>query len=221
MHPNQERKAISVTTTPSNPTRRRRLQPEERREEILSAATDLIAVSGFNGVSLDSFAEACGMTKAGLLHHFPSKEDLLTAVLLRRDAHDAVTWFHRQGDLTPEAAVDHLGKMVPVRDAAASRELLTLTVKRNLRQRALVQLYTILSAEALDPSHPAHAYFNDRLEVARTTLEKFLFAWHPQPARAAVQVLAFLDGLQLNWLRDPGIDFLEQWESFADALYGD
>jgi AcrR family transcriptional regulator len=187
------------------PARRRRLRPEERREEILAAAMELVSVAGFNGVSLDSFAEACGMTKAGLLHHFPSKEELLTAVLERRDELDMATII--------------LGQMEPTTDARTSREVLTRLVQRNIRQKQLVQLYTVLSAEALDPSHPAHGYFQDRLVTARTTLERRLFAWHPQPSIVAIQLLAFLDGLQLNWLRDPTIDFLAHWETFADGLY--
>jgi len=32
-------------------------------------------------------------------------------------------------------------------------------------------------------------------------------------------LLAFLDGLQLNWFRDPSIDFTAQWEAFAAHFY--
>jgi hypothetical protein len=42
---------------------------------------------------------------------------------------------------------------------------------------------------------------------------------HPNPRAAAVEVLAFLDGLQLAWLRDSCIDVAAQWELFADRLY--
>ena len=185
---------------------RRRLPPAERRAEILAAATELIATSGFNGVSLGAFAAAAGMTKAGLLHHFPSKEHLLIAVLERRD------------ELDVAAVID---SAEPVADAAAARAVLARLVRRNLRQPRIVQLYTVLSAEALDPAHPAHDYFRRRLESSRTLLERRLFGWHPRPALAAVELLAFLDGLQLNWFRDPDIDFTAQWEAFADRVYGD
>ena len=183
---------------------RRRLPPAERREEILAAATELIAASGFNGVPLAAFAAACGLTKAGLLHHFPSKEDLLIAVLQRRDELDA-------------AAVT--GGSEPAADAAASRAMMTDLVRRNLTQRSIVQLYTVLSAEALDPAHPAHDYFRQRLRASRALLARQVYAWHPEPDRAAVELLAFLDGLQLNWLRDPGIDFAAHWNAFADRFY--
>jgi AcrR family transcriptional regulator len=185
---------------------RRRLPPAERREEILAAATELIAVSGFNGVSLGAFAAACGMTKAGLLHHFPSKEHVLVGVLERRDELDI-------------AAV--MGDADPAPDAATARAALTRLVRRNLGQESVVKLYTVLSAEALDPAHPAHDYFRRRLRTSRDRLEREMFAWHPWPGGAAVELLAFLDGLQLNWLRDPEIDFLAQWEAFADRFFAE
>ena len=184
----------------------RRLPSAQRRMEILTAATELIAASGFDGVPLEAFASASGMTKAGLLHHFRSKEDLLIAVLERRDQLDEAT-----AELsTSEAAAD------PV----TARTLMTRVVRRNLTQPSLVQLYTVLAAESLDPAHPAHEFFCQRLRTARATLVDRLLPWHPRPDMAAIELLAFLDGLQLNWLRDPGIDFLAQWEVFADRFFG-
>jgi AcrR family transcriptional regulator len=185
---------------------RRRLPLAQRRDEIIDAATSLIAASGFNGISLGRFAEASGMTKAGLLHHFVSREDLLIAVLKHRDELDA-----RAIAPDPEPSID----------AASSRSLITRLVRRNSTQPSIVQLYTVLSAEALDPNHPAHVYFARRLEDSRRSLEVYAFAWHPEPRRCAHQTLAFLDGLQLNWLRDPSIDLEVEWNAFADRLYDD
>lgn len=147
---------------------RRRLPLAERREEILKAATELIAASGFKGVTLEAFAAACGMTKAGLLHHFRSREELLIAVLERRDTLDLTS------------VVDALE---PAPDAATARAVMSGFVRRNLAQRSLVQLYTVLSAEALDPAHPAHAYFQTRLHEGRAMLQRYLLAWHPGPVR--------------------------------------
>ncbi|WP_045563675.1 TetR/AcrR family transcriptional regulator [Streptomyces sp. FxanaA7] len=183
----------------------RRLPPAERRRQILAAATELIAASGFDHVPLEAFAAACGMTKAGLLHHFPSKDDLLIAVLEHRDENDT--------------AAALVAAAVPVRDAAAARVVMTAVVHQNLGQLSLVRLYTVLAAEALDPAHPAHAYFDRRLRQSRAELADKLLHWHPNPDLAAVQLLAFLDGLQLNWLRAPDIDFLAHWESFADPFF--
>lgn len=192
----------SRSVTASRP--RRRLAPEQRRREIVDAATGLIANSGYAGLTMARFAEACGMTKAGLMYYFPNRESLLTAVLERRDVVDLLK----------------IGLPAqPVRDSGACREYLTRLVRRNADQPRIVQLYTVLSAEALDPEHPAHEYFRHRLVTARASLSQNLFAWHPTPELCATQLLAFLDGAQLNWLRDPTIDLLAEWEAFADRFF--
>lgn len=48
-------------------------------EDILDRAAELFAQHGFAHTSLQSLAEAVGLSKAGLLHHFPSKEALFDA----------------------------------------------------------------------------------------------------------------------------------------------
>jgi AcrR family transcriptional regulator len=50
-----------------------------RREEILRVATDLFLAEGFAGTSMSALAQACGMQKASLYHHVPSKEALFIA----------------------------------------------------------------------------------------------------------------------------------------------
>lgn len=49
--------------------------------EILESAAGLIAGRGIEGASLAQIAAAVGYSKAGLLHHFPSKQALVDAVL--------------------------------------------------------------------------------------------------------------------------------------------
>lgn len=60
-----------------------------RREDIISAAVALYAEAGYYGSSLREIAKRAGITHAGLLYYFPTKEALLAAVLERRDAEDA------------------------------------------------------------------------------------------------------------------------------------
>ncbi|MBN6033629.1 TetR/AcrR family transcriptional regulator [Amycolatopsis sp. 195334CR] len=49
--------------------------------EILDHASTLFAQHGFAQTSLKAVADAVGLSKAGLLHHFPTKEALYTAAL--------------------------------------------------------------------------------------------------------------------------------------------
>ena len=58
-----------------------RTRSEERRAEIVRAALEVIAERGYRGASLAAVAERVGLTQQGLLHHFPTKEALLVAVM--------------------------------------------------------------------------------------------------------------------------------------------
>lgn len=50
-------------------------------ERILAAAETLFAQQGFDAVSMNAIAEAAGVCKANIFHHFTSKNDLYVAVL--------------------------------------------------------------------------------------------------------------------------------------------
>lgn len=50
-------------------------------EEILSCARALIVAGGYNGFSYANIAEVVGIRKASIHHHFPSKVDLVKALV--------------------------------------------------------------------------------------------------------------------------------------------
>jgi TetR/AcrR family transcriptional regulator len=51
------------------------------RAATIAAATRLFAAQGFGGTALQDIADAVGVTKPAILHHFPSKEHIRQAVL--------------------------------------------------------------------------------------------------------------------------------------------
>ena len=61
----------------------RRLRRGERREQLLAAATQAFARTGFAATSLDDIAQAAGISRVLLYRHFDSKTDLYRAVLDR------------------------------------------------------------------------------------------------------------------------------------------
>src|SRR4249920_1985097 len=63
-----------------------------RRQDILDTALEVFAQQGFRGGSLREIADRVGLSQAGVLHHFDSKEALLAAVLEQRDAHNDVAF---------------------------------------------------------------------------------------------------------------------------------
>ena len=53
----------------------------DTRKQLLREATRLFAAKGFHGTSIANVAEALGLTKQALLHHFGTKEKLYGEVL--------------------------------------------------------------------------------------------------------------------------------------------
>ncbi|HST36621.1 MAG TPA: TetR/AcrR family transcriptional regulator, partial [Allosphingosinicella sp.] len=62
---------------------------DKRREAILAAAAELYAKKGFSGASVAELARACRSSKSLIYHYFPSKDDVLYAVMA--DHLDALT----------------------------------------------------------------------------------------------------------------------------------
>ncbi len=65
-----------------------RLPHAERRRQILDEAVLVIGRHGYYGFSIQDLADRCGLTVAGVLHHFRTKVGLLVALLEDRDRRD-------------------------------------------------------------------------------------------------------------------------------------
>jgi AcrR family transcriptional regulator len=163
------------------------------RSQIIEKATALFGEVGYRSASLREIASRCGISHPGLLHHFASKELLLQAVLERRDRVDA-EWL----GLHESRGVETLARLVAL-------------VAHNAGQRGLVELFATLSAEATSPEHPAHGYFVERYRGAIAGIgEAFREAQADgalrdgvDPDGAARELVALMDGLQVQWLLDP------------------
>ncbi|MGT2425363.1 TetR/AcrR family transcriptional regulator [Amnibacterium kyonggiense] len=163
-----------------------------KRAEIIERATALFGEAGYRGASLREIASRCGISHPGLLHHFATKEALLIAVLEHRDEQDVAEFF------TP-----------PGRGVARLRRTVELA-ERNQRRRGIVELYTVLSAEATAADHPAHDYFVRRYRASRSSMreayeqvrEDGALRDGVDPDLAARELVAVMDGLQVQWLLD-------------------
>ncbi len=181
----------------------RRMRPEDRREQIVTKAFELIAERGFNAVSLGDIAKACGIQKSSVLHHYPSMNDLLQGVLELREREDVELF---DADKDQEAT------------PATARARFTRVFVRNLGQPDVVRFNAILTAEGLAEGHPAHAYVHTRPRLAREYLATTL-SWKPNPDLAAAELLAFWTGIEILWLQEPELDVRAAWESFCDQFF--
>ncbi len=70
----------------------------ETRVEILRVALELFTRQGFEGTSIRDIAEALGMTKSSLYHHFAGKDAIVLAVAngRRDELDDLVSWIDQQ-----------------------------------------------------------------------------------------------------------------------------
>lgn len=55
----------------------------QREQAILDVVNRLLAAQGFDAMTVDAVAEQAGMAKASLYKHFPCKEDLAAAAMVR------------------------------------------------------------------------------------------------------------------------------------------
>lgn len=166
----------------------------ERRATILDGASALFAEEGYGGTSLRDIAERVGASKSTLLHHFGSKEELLSAVLGRRDR----LIESRESYVRAGRAADELrGLPRGAFDNAHSAP-------------GLIEVYAVLSCEAVPADHPAHAYFEERFRsvidhftaLFRTAQHDGDLPSHRDPEFEAVWLTALWDGLQYQWLYD-------------------
>ncbi|MBZ8176398.1 TetR family transcriptional regulator [Corynebacterium poyangense] len=51
-----------------------------KREKILESAVKIIEESGPDAVTYEALAQASGLSKSGLIYHFPSRDDLMLAI---------------------------------------------------------------------------------------------------------------------------------------------
>jgi AcrR family transcriptional regulator len=162
-----------------------------RRAQIVQAASALFGSRGYRAVTLRDIAEAAGISHQNLLYYFPTKDELLQAVLEERDA-----------------ATSHLFDDVK---SLAEWIAIALQVSRaNAEAPGLLASFTITTAEATDPEHPAHQYYQNRYELFESHVAPLFEAARRagsvradiDPRMATRLLLAIQDGLQLQWLFD-------------------
>jgi AcrR family transcriptional regulator len=168
---------------------------DARRDAIIEVATEVFDTLGFRAATMLQIAAACGISRTGLLHHFPTKESLLAAVLSRRE----------------ETSARVVPRPAGTDDDRAALERLVAVMRYNAESPTIINLFSVLSAEAGDPEHPAHAYFTERYATLRREMTGWLSRLQGRgalvpgtdPGALAIELIALMDGLQVQWVLAP------------------
>jgi AcrR family transcriptional regulator len=178
----------------------------QTRDLILEAALRIISENGYTGATLQQIADAVGMSKPGVLHHFGSRDALFVAVLEHRDA---------VNDESAPSRGDDLDTLIDV-------------VRHNATVPGLVALYSAFAGIATtDPSaHSSRAFLAERYpdvvgriaDSIRARQARGEVAADLDAAALARVMVATSDGLQTQWLIDPSVDMAGDLEALWAAI---
>ncbi|MEV1135419.1 TetR/AcrR family transcriptional regulator [Rhodococcus coprophilus] len=177
---------------------------EDRRAQILGVAQRLLVRNGWRGTSVAQIAREAGLSPAGLLHHFDSKTELLHAVLDARDADDL-------------ARVDLSGDLI---------EQIRKIPGRYREFPDQVGMYTVLLIENLESDAPLNDRLLGRYRAALDTVEAGIrrgqrsgrYRTDLDPAVKAVEIVAFLNGMETSWLLDRSLPLTEIFADYTRSL---
>jgi AcrR family transcriptional regulator len=188
--PNHENPEPGVPVTPVTEGRP---QLTEAQQRILDAAMEVFGTKGYTNGSLLEVGQKVGLTRQGILHHYPSKEKLLLAMLDYRDDADV-------------AGLD--GHHVP--SGSAFFDHLVTTTRINTTRPGVLQAYSVLSSDSVTEGHPAQQFFRARYAGLRAMIVDALHEVAPGASEASVRnsasaLIGTMDGLQIQWLLDPDV----------------
>lgn len=163
---------------------------DRSKETILDVAVELFGLNGYIGTSLRDVARRSGLTHSGLLHHFPNKVALFTAVIDRKDKQD-----HEQVTADPNTE-------------GVSVEAFMGLAAENRDRPEMTRLFTMLAAESTNPEHPGNEYFVERYRwiqqivggMLKDSQDAGTMRSELDPDLIARIVVAVMDGIQLQWL---------------------
>lgn len=195
--------------------RRTKEEAQVTRENLLSAALEVFSQFGYSAARLEDIAEAAGVTRGAIYHHFGSKEELYIALVTERSA---------EVNRLAEAILTQGGSPIEI----IRRLLLDLMqyAAENEEYRALLELATSkvelteglesLQQDTIAGRRQLAAYLQDLLSQGiqagevRANLEVGPAAW---------ALVGFMNGVGLMWIQDPTAFSLgKQREALVDTF---
>ena len=191
---------------------RKRQDTLPAREQILDAAFELFATDGIRQTTLSDVAARARVQEGEVREHFDGVDELLLAVLERMDSSFIETENYVAGGSFSGIEV--------LRRLSATAKIL---VDRPLHTK----LRVVVSFEAIVREGAARTYTQERTENIRWWFAAVLtegvrlgeFSPDTDPDARATEMVAFMEGIQIQWLLHPDrIDLVRAYESYMDDL---
>lgn len=165
-----------------------------RRRLIIETATRLIARNGSRGTSLAQIAHESGVSQPGLIYYFPTKDDLLHAALDERDA------------VEEEA-------LRPTGDELSIFDTIVASVETWEKSPDAVGMHTVLVAENVGQDGSLRPRLTERYRATvdrfaallGTAQERGAIRADIDPRQKAMEIIAFVNGLETAWLLNPEV----------------
>lgn len=201
-------------------SRARALDYEQQRDAILAKAITAFANVGYASASMADLATACGVSKAGLYHYFPSKDAILFDALNRFTSRLVKT--AHQVEETNDA-VTH----PPASPVALSQEKLRkliaafMAIYSGSREDQIVLLNSV---HFLSAQHRQIIVYQERQVVE--AFGRVLQACHPSkinPQNRTALTMTLLSAINFSfaWLREGGALTHQQYADWVAKLWID
>ncbi|KPH66839.1 TetR/AcrR family transcriptional regulator [Novosphingobium aerophilum] len=167
-----------------------------RRAQIIDEAIRQIGQIGSRGFTIQGLASKCGISNAGLLHYFGSKDGVLIALVDEIESREEVI-------VAPLLAATKASSGNGEDAYVAMVRLLRRIIERYREIPELGRFLIVLQTDAMDPAHPAHAWFLARAEETEDLFGQLLAPWAVDAQEAARMCYALIFGLARRWYDKP------------------
>lgn len=168
---------MALNAAPERPLTR----SQRARAQILTAASQLFYRGGVRAVGMEQIVESSGIAKTTIYRHFPTKDDLIAAFLVKEDEE---FWSQWDAVIAPAAtAPDKLSALCDWIGARVCRD----------GYRGCPQIN--VAAEFADPAHPARRVARKHKAELHRRLKAICAPIDPDHAAvAAMQIALLFDG---------------------------
>jgi AcrR family transcriptional regulator len=179
--------------------------PTNARQRLLDTAERLFYADGIRGVGIERILTESGVGRASFYRHFPSKDELVVAVLRARD--------ERWRRWLDDAVTTRGGGPLAVFDALADR-----FAAADFRGCAFINTMV----EAADPESAAHGAAADHKRHVTAYVDGLLAAGgHTDHAALAEHFVLLMDGAIVTALRQRDVEPARRAKAIAATLLGE